>query len=248
MKDYKPSLQVRGGDIGSLLPIEEAGEYKEAAIGEAAESAQLQKYGRMHSFSDILIINDDLGMIMKIAQEAGVAQARLDNQLAYQALLSNPVMNDGNALFSAQHNNIGTVGPIGETTFNEAFLDMRTQRSVDGADQLNIAPRFLIVGPQLETAAKKFLAVIQPNLQSSVNIFANSVELIVDAAITDDTYFFVADPALVEGVVINRLAGQENISSDSRVNWHTDSIELKMKYSVQAKAMDYRAFYRNKAS
>ncbi len=248
LKDYKETLQVRGGDIGELLKIDEAGEYKEASLGEERETAKLEKYGRIHSFSDIMIINDDLGIIMQIAQESGVAQARLDNKLAYAAILDNPLMSDGEALFSVAHKNLGTPGAISETTFNEAFVAMRTQLSVDGVDQLNISPRYLIVGPTLETAAKKFLAIVQPQQNSNVNVFSNSVELIVDAAITDDKYFFVADPALVESVKVNRLMGQENIKVDSRVNWRNDAVEIKLTYSVQAKAMDFRGLFRNEVA
>lgn len=245
LKDYKPSLQVRGGDVGSLQKIMEKGEYKQQAIGEEYENAQLEKYGVMHSFSDIMLINDDLGLILDIARESGVAQARLDNQLAYAALTSNPAMSDGFNVFSAEHGNLGTAGAIGDTTFAEAFTKMRQQKSVDGRDQLNITPKYLIVGPTLEFAAKKFLAVIQPNATTDVNVFSNSVELIVDAAIEDDSYYFVADPRLHEGVKINRLQGMESVRVDSRVKWDNDAIQLKLSYAAQAKAMDYRALFMN---
>lgn len=246
LKDYKETLQVRGGDIGELKLMNENGEYEESSIGEEHETAKLEKYGVVHSFSDKMIINDDLSMILDIARESGVAQARLDNRLAYNALTSNPTMADGNALFSTAHANIASSGAaISESTFNDAFKAMRLQQSVDKRDQLNIAPRFLVVGPNQETAAKKFLAVIQPNQTSSVNIFSQSVQLVVDAAITDNRYYFIADPSMIDTVKVNRLQGQESVMVESRVNWRTDAIEMKLKYAVQAKAMDFRGLYLN---
>jgi hypothetical protein len=245
LRNFKESMQVRGGDVGELLKIDEAGEYKESSIGEERETAKLEKYGIIHSFSDIMLINDDLDMILKIAQEAGVAQARLDNRLAYQALISNPVMSDGKNLFSADHKNLGTPDALGETSVSEARKAMRKQRSVDGRDVLNVAPRFLLVGPELETMAQKFLSLINPTKTDDVNIFSRSLDLIVDAEITDSSYYFVADPSLVEGVKVNRLAGQETIKVESRTNWRNDAIELKLKYAVQAKAIDYRGLFKN---
>lgn len=245
LRDYKEATQVRAGDIGELKQMTEAGEYEESNIGEEKETAQLEKYGVIHSFSDKMLINDDLNLILSVARESGVAQARLDNKLAYLAITSNPVMADGENLFSTAHANLAGAGAaISETTFNDAFLAMRTQRSVDGRDQLNIAPEFLIVGPQLETSAKKFLATVQPNQTSQVNIFSNSVKLVVDAAITDKSYFFAANPMMVDTVKVNRLAGQEQVRVDSRVNWRNDAVELKLSYAVQAKAMDFRGLYK----
>lgn len=240
LKDYKEAMQVRGGDIGELKPMTEKGEYQESNLGEERETAQLTKYGVKHSFSDIMIINDDLGLIMQIAQEAGVAQARLDNRLAYQALLSNPLMSDGNAVFSSAHANLLANNPIGEASFEEAYRKMRTQKTVDGRDFLNNSPKFLLVGPTQEKNARKFLATIQPNASADVNIYSNSVQLIVDAEISNDNFYFIADPQLIEGVKVNRLAGRESVKVDSRVNWEDDSIELKLSYAVQAKAMDHR--------
>lgn len=245
LKDYKEAMQVRAGDIGELKQMNEAGEYEESNLGEERETAQLEKYGVIHSFSDKMLINDDLNLILSVARESGVAQARLDNKLAYAAITSNPTMSDGNALFSTAHANLRSAGAaIDEATFNDAFKAMRTQMSVDKRDQLNIAPEFLIVGPELETSAKKFLALVQPNQTSQVNIFSNSVKLIVDAAISDKSYYFAANPNLVDTVKVNRLAGQEQVRVDSRVNWRNDAVELKLSYAVQAKAMDFRGLYK----
>lgn len=245
LKDYKESTQLRSGDIGSMKPINEKGEYEQSNLGEEFETAQLTKYGVMHSFSDIMLINDDLDMIMDVAREAGVSQARLDNQLAYIALTSNPNLSDGIPLFDAQHGNLGTAGSIGETTFDEAFSSMRKQKTVDKRDFINVAPAFLVCGPDQETAAKKFLADIQPEQSANVNPFSNSVQLIVDAELTGNQYYFVANPMLVEGVKLNRLRGQESVRVSSRVNWKNDAIELKLSYAVQAKAMDYRGLFKN---
>lgn len=249
LNNYKEATQVRGGDVGELKKRNEAGEYEESNIGEEGEKVQLEQYGVVHKFTDKMLVNDDLGMILEIANDSGTAVARLENKLAYEQLLTNPKMGDGENLFDkTKHGNVGTVGAIGETTFSEAFRDMRNQSTVDKRDKLNLSPMFLIVGPALETAAKKFLATITPTDSTDVNIFSNSVKIVVDPLITDDHYFFAADPSRINTVKIFRLAGKESAQVSSRVNWRNDAIELKIAHSVAAKAMDYRGLYRNKAT
>lgn len=249
LRNYKEHSQVRGGDFGNLQKRNENGEYQEASFSEEQEKAQLEKYGVIHSFSDEMIVNDDLALILQIAGESGRAVARLENQLAYGVLTGNPAMADGDALFHANHGNLGTTGAIGETTFKEAFMDMRNQTSVDGRDVLNIPPRYLIVGPELEVAGKKFLATnLNPVDPSDVNPFAGSLMLIVDAEISDDKYFFACDQNLIDTVKIFGLEGQSGPKVESRVKWETDAIQLKVSHSIEVAPMDWRGLYKNKAT
>lgn len=247
LKDYKRALQVRAGDFGNLLEMNESGEYQEASIGEEGEYAQLKKYGRIHKFSDIMIVNDDLSQIMKVASEAGVAASRLENQLVYGVLTANANMNDGDALFSTDHANLDTNKPLTAIDgISKAFQLMRSQTSVDGSDKLNIAPKFLIVPPSLETDAKKIMTSISPAQASNVNPFSNSLQIIVDAEIEGDYYYFAADPNEIETVCLFNLEGQNGPKVESRVNWANDAIEVKASHSVVAMSPDYRGLVRIK--
>lgn len=247
LKDYKRALRVRSGDFGNLEEMQENGEYKHAAIGEEGEYAQLKKYGKIHAFSDIMIVNDDLSEIMKVASEAGVAASRLENKLVYGVLKDNDAMNDGEDLFSTAHANANTnMALTGDTGIADAFLKMRSQSSVDGLDKLNIAPKYLIVPPSLEKDAKKQLGIINPTQASNVNPYQNSLELVVDAEIEGDYYYFAADPREIDTVTLFNLDGQSGVKVESRINWATDAIEVKAAHSVTAKAVDYRGLVRIK--
>lgn len=249
LRNYKQASQLRAGDVGELKIRNEKGEYEESAIGEEQELAQLEQYGVKHAFSDKMIVNDDLGMILSVANETGKAVARLENKLAYAALTGNPAMADGFSLFDGtEHGNLGTVGAIGDTTFTEAFADMMNQKSVDDRDVLNVQPKYLIVGPALRAAAKKFLMTVQPTKTADVNIYADSLDLVVDAEIADDQYFFAADQNSVETVKVFHLEGQSGPKVASRFNWDNDCIELKIGHSVDAAPMDWRGLYKNKAT
>ncbi len=55
------------------------------------------------------MINDDLQVLTQIPVKMGRAAARVPGDLAYIALTSNPLMNDGVALFAAGHNKISAL-------------------------------------------------------------------------------------------------------------------------------------------
>jgi hypothetical protein len=246
LSDFKESSRIRVSEMGSLRERNEGSEYHHSVLSDEQEKASLKQWGVVHAFTDRLLINDDTGSIRDAISRAGVSVSRLENQLAYQALKTNRLMLSGENLYSSAHGNQGTPGAISKTTFAEAYLKMRTQTAVGGTDALNIEPRFLIVGPELEVEAKEFLAAIQPNETANVNVFSNSVQLVVSAEISNDEYFFVADPRLIETVTMFRLAGHESPRVEARTNWNTDSLEIKIAHSVNALATEYRGLLRNK--
>ncbi len=245
LRNYKEAKQLRSGDFASLVERKEGGEFKYGSFSEEQEVAQLADYGIIHKFTSQMLVNDDLQMIQKVSSEGGVASARLENRLAYSALSTNKTMGDGVVLYHADHGNLGTAGAFSATTFNEAFLGMRSQTSVDGLDPLNIAPKFLVVPPSLEASAKQFLSLVTPAVNSNVNIYSNSLELVCDAQLSDDKYYFIADPNEIEGVKLFHLEGQESPTIESRTNWSDNSVELKVAHTVAAAPMDWRGLYRN---
>jgi hypothetical protein len=245
LRNYKQASQVRAGDFASLLERKESGEYLEGSIGEEKEVAQLKDYGIRHAFSNQMLVNDDLSLIMKVANESGIAAARLENKLAYAALTGNPTMNDGIALFHASHANLGSAAVVGSASFTEAFKFMRKQKSVSGLDPLNLTPRYLLCSPDKEAEARQFLAQIVPNQTSSVNIYVGAVELIVDAELTGNAHYFMADPALIDTVTVFNLEGQESPKVETRYNWKTDALEIKVGHTVTAAPMDWRGMVKN---
>ncbi len=248
LRNFKEALDVKAGELGSLQKRDENGEYTYAALSESGERVQLANYGRITSFSQEMLVNDDLSVISKVASETGSVGTRLENSLVYSVLLNNAAMSDGFNLFSSEHKNEGTVGAISDTTFADAFKKMRNQLSLDGQEFLNVSPAFLIVGPDLEALARKYLMSIQSTKASDSHPFAQSVELVVEPLITDDKYFFAASPQMIDTVKLYRLEGRESVQVQSRINWRTDAMELKVSHAVAAGAPDFRGLFRNKAS
>ncbi len=245
LNNYKEYSQVKAGDRASLLERPEGADALESSFGEKNEVAQLKDYARIVSFTSQMLVNDDMGVISRLASSGGISVARLENSKAYSALTTNKNMKDGVALYHATHANLAAAAAINETSVAEAYKLMRKQSSTDGLDKLNLAPKYFICGPDKEVEARKFFAQIIPNQTSNVNIFQGSMEVIVDAELTGNQHYFLADPNLIDTVVCFRLAGQEQPKIESRVKFENSSLQLKIDHAFAAEPMDWRGIVKN---
>lgn len=89
------------------------------------------------------------------------------------------------------------------------------------------------------------MSQIIPNQTSNVNIFAQSMQLVVDAEITGNQWYLAADPNLIDTVVCFGLEGQEQPKIESRIKFENDSLELKVAHAFEAQPMDWRGLVKN---
>ena len=245
LPDFKAAPIVGMGDAPELLLVLENGEFQRGSVADFGDSYKLATYGRIIGITRQVIVNDDLRVLDRIPAGFGQKAADLESDMVYAPLLNNVTMYDNTALFHADHGNLAGSGTI----IDEASLDagtqaMMTQTSPEGTP-LNLMPRYLIVGPKRKVQAQKMLTAITPNASGSVNVFQNSLELIVEGRITDYSWFLSADPAQIETIELASLEGQEGVHTDSRVGFDVDGIELKARTDRVAKALDWRGFYKN---
>lgn len=246
LSDYKEASVISFGDISDLELIREGSEYKMGTLGEGAEKVKLAKYGKIIPISDVVIVNDDLGMISRIPQMMGAAAARLESKLVYtDTLMGNPLMADGIALFHANHGNLGTPGAIAEGTVSGLEALMMAQASLDGADFLNIMPKFLVTGIAYKVAAQKLLGSMQSTKSTDVNPYAGAFQHIVDPRVTGNAWFFIADPSQIDTIELDYLEGEQGPTLDSEVEFMTDAVNFKIRHIVGVKAIDYRGMAKN---
>jgi len=245
LRNYKPHSQVKSGDFADLKARPEGAEFEQGSTGEDRELVQLADYGIIHAFTSQMLINDDLGVLTRLASSGGIAASRLENKLAYLALTTNKTMNDGIALYHASHGNLGTAGAIAQASVAEAYKLMRKQTSTNSKDPLNLTPKYFVCGPDKEAEAKQFFSSVNATQTSNINIYQNSMEVIVDAQITGNQFYFLCDPNLVDTVVVYRREGQSSPMISSRVKFSTNSLELKVDHAVAAAPMDWRGIIKN---
>ena len=247
LTDYKPAKRIAFGEMSNLEKVLEGEEYEQGTIGESAESISLGKYGKIIKITEEMIVNDDLNAFSRIAQLSGAASARLESKLVYNdVLLANPLMADGFALFSSQHGNLPTAAAITVASLGIAKALMRKQKGVDGLDYLDLEPAVLICGPDKETEARQVLfGQMLATQTSNANIFANSMQLVVDSRITGNKWFLSASPSIIDTIELAMMEGMNGPELSQEAEFNGDFIKFKTKHIAAAKAIDYRGLVYN---
>jgi phage major head subunit gpT-like protein len=230
-----------------FLVVEENGEYTYASFGDIGESFKLWTAGRIVSLSRQLIINDQLGLFGDMAGTLGRGAALHEANAVWATLLGNPTLSDGVPLFHANHGNLAAVGSAPTVqALGAARAAMRKQKDRDGTTILNIVPKFLVIGPDLETATDQLLTQIQATqVGNAVPAFIRSLTVVVDPRITDYSWYLLADPNRAAVLQHAYLRGQRGIYTDTRVGFEVDGVEYKGRLDFSAKARGFQGAYRN---
>jgi len=240
--DFRVMNRVSLGTAPKLLAVPEHAEYQRGKIDGHVETLQLGTWGRVLAVTRQAIVNDDLSAFARLPQQFGYAAAQLEGDLIYSILTSNPAMSDGNALFSAAHKNLASPAGIDLNSMGAARQLMRTQTSTDG-QLLNIEPRYLIVGPFLETVALQFTSsTVVPTAPTGViPQYFKSLEVVCDPRITDTSWYLAASPLQIDTVELARLAGTpEEPEVLGQPAWNIDGFEFKGRIDRAAAAVDWK--------
>jgi hypothetical protein len=247
LQDFRQTWRIALGAGPLLEKIAQHGEYKRGSLPSRAEPIQLETWGKILPFSRQAMVNDDLGLMARIPQLFGHSAATMEGDVVYGVLTSNPVMSDGNALFSAAHGNVGTASAITVASMEEARRLMRVQTSPEGAP-LNLEPKFLIVGPVKEVEALQLTAatVVPTTLGTAIPVALKSVEVVVDSRIQGTNWYLAASPLACDTLEYARLAGtDEGPTLEARDGFDIDGVEFKAREDFAAAALDWRGMIFN---
>ncbi len=260
LPDFKLASRAQLGDAPELKLLGENAEYQEGTISEAGEKIQLRTFGRRINLSRKMLINDDLSAFTRIPEKFGRRARQLESDLIWATLLDNADLSDGEALFSAAHKNIGTgaaldataLGPLGE-----ARKLMRKQVGLDG-ERISVAPKWLLVPPELETEANKIATLTTPNKAGDINDFGpqgnTSLRVVVENRLSDSTFnagfsltrwFVMSTVADVDMIEIARLEGESGPVVETNQNPDIDGIMIKARHDVGVKVLEFRGMVRN---
>lgn len=246
LADFRPGTKLKLSDIGLLERVSESGEIKHTSRGEASES-----YATQFAISRKALINDDLGAFRDWGQTAGRMAAETEANLLVNMLLANPTMGeDGEDLFSDAHGNLASpgvsLGSAGDVAaLSDARLAMRSMKALDGKTPINATPRYLLVGPELETQAEQVLAQIYATTFSDANPFAGKLSLMVEPRITDSSWYVFADPAILPVLEYAYLSSAQGPQMASREGWDVLGMEFRVVLDFGCGAVDWRGAYLN---
>jgi HK97 family phage prohead protease len=239
------ALSISGSP--ELLLVEENAEYTYASLEESKESYRVATFGRILSMSRQLLINDNLGALQQAADWYARSAGTLRANVIAAVINGNVTLGDGKGLFHADHGNLaGAGGAISVAALSAGRVAMRNQKDRDGTTAIDIAPKFLVVGPAKETEAEQLLTTLAAAQVDEVNPFPGKLELLVDQRITGNTWYLFADPAQAPVVEYATLRGQgDGVSTATRLGFEVDGVETKARVDFGAGVVDYRGAYKN---
>jgi phage major head subunit gpT-like protein len=251
LRDFKPATIAGLSEFEGLGPIVNDTGYQYGNMLDAGETVSMATYGKIYAFTRRAIINDDLGGLAGAMATHGETVARKIGDVAYSVLTANATMRDGISLFHVDHKNMGTAAVVSDVSIGEAVAAMRLQYDLAGERNLNIRPQFFVAPVALEGMAEAFFRSERFDVSDSGSTRAN---------IYGGNYFTrVYDPRLDEAtstawylagakgktVKVFFLAGREKPYIETQQGWESDGIEFKVRIDVCAKAIDWRALFKN---
>lgn len=251
LADFRPGTRLKLSDIGTLEKVSESGEITHTSRAEASESYGLDSFASQFGISRKALINDDTGAFRDWGATAGRMAAETEANLLLSLLLSNPTMGeDATALFHADHGNLASPGTsLGSAAdinaLGEARKAMRGMKALDGVTPINATPKYLLVGPELETQAEQVLAQIYATTFTDANPFTGRLTLLVEPRITDESWYLFADPAVLPVLEYSYLSSDQGPQMASREGWDVLGMEFRVVLDFGCGAVDWRGAYLN---
>ena len=250
--DFKATKIYQISEAGELEEMTQSGEFKFDEVQDQGVSRSLATFGRSWGFTRQALINDDLGMLVRVPEAYVRAAARGINKLVYKQLNDNVTIYDTKALFHTDHANLaGTGDYIGTSTVSAGRTAMRKQKNLRGLETLNIAPSFLLVPAALETDSQQFLwSIADPAGDHSgvANVFRNALSLVVDAEIDtthEYAWYLAAAPGDIDTIEVAFLNGSDMPKLESQVGFDFLGIKWRIFIDYGVTVIDYRGLYCN---
>ena len=245
LNDFKPSTSIRLGELGRLEPLAQSGEITATGRAEHGESFKLDTYARSLSVSRELLINDDLNLLGDTTRAFGEAAAATEADLMVAMLTGNPALSDGVSVFHASRGNIGVASALSVASVDAARKAMRGVKGLDGKTLVSVVPKYLVVGPEIETKAEAFLASISAATTADVNPFAQRLTLLVEPRIADASWFVFADATRMPCLQYGYLASAQGVQIQRQEAWTTLGMSYRAWLDFGAGWAEWRGAYFN---
>lgn len=249
LPDFRITNVLAVGGAPELKKLNEAGEYTYGTISEDATSYRAFSYGRAIGMTRQMFVNDDLSAFDRLLQRFGESARRLENRLVYDQLTGNPTMQDGTALFHANHGNLQAAGSaLSLENMGKARGAMRKQKDLDGKAVLNLAPAYLIVPSDLEQLAYAYTSGnYVPAKLTDVNEFRaggrTAVEPVVEPLLDEvstTAWYMAARSGQIDTIEFAYVDGSEGVRTETFASEDIDGVKVRATLDFAAKVIDWR--------
>jgi ATP-dependent protease ClpP protease subunit len=252
VSDFRANNRYRAGSFGNLDTLTELGEFKNKSVPDGEKgSITAGTKGNIINLSRQAIINDDLDAFVGLAAALGRAGKRTVEADVYALLASNPTLNDGIALFHANHGNLAASGTaVTMANVEAARVAMTKQMDVGGNDYLDVRPAIWL-GPvgYGGDARTVFGAEYDPDTANKLqkpNMVRNLVRDIVDTPrISTNAWYLFADPNEAPVIEVAFLDGVMEPYLEQQNGWDVDGTQYKVRLDYGVAAIDWRGAYKN---
>lgn len=199
---YHTNHSVQIGGTGPLEKVGEGGEIKHGTRGEEVEKSAAEAYSKQFALTEKLWRMGGMDALGNFSRDGAFAAASTTNKLIANLLLANSgageKLSDNKTLFHADRGNIATTGSaLSIASLSEGRKFIRNTKGIEPDNTpMGLAPKFLVVGSELETQAEQILATITPNDSDRVNPFAQKLTLLVESRLEGKAWRMFADPAM----------------------------------------------------
>jgi len=194
LEDFETWSFARWGRFPDVQEKAFNAQYEELALNELpGENLKLREWGNAFSLTRQLILSDRLNQIAQFPTLLADALARTMSKVAaIDAFQSNPTMFDGNALFSANHNNLAaatalTANIAGMQLLEAMELQLSTQTDPEGYKIVGPGSTLTLIIPiQLRWIAR---ALMQNQLLPNASNFLQANEIQGRYTILEEPFF-----------------------------------------------------------
>jgi hypothetical protein len=248
MRDFRERKRIQTSQFDRLEKVNEAGEFKRGSFKEEAEAYKLATFGKVFGITRQALVNDDVGVFNDVPRKLGIAAAAFEAQALVDLLISGsgagPLMSDNKRLFHADHSNLAaSAGAPDETRLSAARLAMRKQTDASG-QLISVAPKFIVIPSDLETATEKLLSTVQAAETANVNAFAGKLTPVVEPRFTSASAWYLVDNA-IDGLEYAHLEGEPGPQIETRAGFDVDGVETRIRLDFGCGFIDWRGWYRN---
>lgn len=254
--NFKEITRVSLYEIDSLVEVAPGGEYTHATIGDGKETYILSKFGKIFGITWEDAVNDNLHAFNEIPRKLARAARRIEDAIVFAVLTANVAMDDGVAVFHADHGNLGT-GTISVASLDAAKILFRKQTSPvnespvgTGLAYLNITPAVLVVPVAIEGTAQTLLESeydpVDTNAKTA-NIWRGKLELCTHPVldVTSAAEWYLSAGPAHGGIEMCFLDSQPGPYLEREMGFEIDCIRWKCRHVCAAAPIDHRALYKS---